>query len=759
MAAQRALAVASNNIANVNTEGYSRQRVNLATQIPDRLGDFFIGTGVTVSNIERIYDQFNTLQIRTATSGASQADKFYALASQIDTLLFDADAGMMSALQGFFDAIQTVANDPSSLESRQVMLSEAESLASRFQSYYLQISSLDDNVDDALTTSVDEINGLATSIAHLNQQILSLGVSDGGGANDLLDRRDELIRQLSEQVSVTTVDQDDGTVNVYIGSGQALVTGIYESELALSSNVFDAERKEVAFVTASGPVVISNQLSGGEIGGILQFRSQLLDPTLNGLGQLALSLTATFNAQHAMGIDLAGDAGGNFFSPIDTNTTISTVQVLPNANNSGQPDAQIGVIISDVSKLTKSDYRLERTGSSYILTRLSDSKVTTLNGFPASSATVDGLTLTLDAGTIANSDSFLIRPTVNGARLFDVAITDPTLIAAASPIRTAASLANTGSGSIDAGAVVDLTSFASDNYSIVAADATAAVADGGATRGVVTENGGNNTVQYELSINGVLVHSQGAADAALADLAALAAVINGDAAATGVRAYVDAGGTTLYFARVPPSSMPITVTESINTLTGAAEDADSVVGYFSNATLLGASNASNTWTFDSAADSYVVLNGSSAAVAAGTYGDGATISFNGIETVLSGDVNGGDVFTVSPNANGVSDNRNALALARLQTRRILNNGTASFQNLFSGLVADVGTKTHQSEVTGLAQAGMLAQAVQTRESLSGVNLDEEAASVLRFQQAYQAAAQVIAAANALFQTLISTIGR
>jgi flagellar hook-associated protein 1 FlgK len=141
------------------------------------------------------------------------------------------------------------------------------------------------------------------------------------------------------------------------------------------------------------------------------------------------------------------------------------------------------------------------------------------------------------------------------------------------------------------------------------------------------------------------------------------------------------------------------------------------------------------------------------------YTDGDTIGFNGVETILSGELNSGDVFTVSPNANGVSDNRNALALAGLQSRRMLNNGTASFQNLYSGLVADVGTKTHQSEVTGLAQASMLAQAVQTRESLSGVNLDEEAANVLRFQQAYQAAAQVIAAANSLFQTLINTIGR
>ncbi len=236
LAAQRALAVASNNISNVNTEGYSRQRVTLATQTPDRLGDFFVGTGVTISSIERVYDEFNTLQIRTVTSGSTQADKFYALASQIDTMLSDSDAGVMSALQGFFDSIQTVANDPSSLESRQVMLSEAESLTSRFQNFYLQVSSLDGNVNNALTAAVDEINSLASSIAGINQQILNLGVSGSGGANDLLDHRDELIRQLSEQVAVSTVAQNDGTVNVYIGNGQALVTGSNASGMTKVKN-------------------------------------------------------------------------------------------------------------------------------------------------------------------------------------------------------------------------------------------------------------------------------------------------------------------------------------------------------------------------------------------------------------------------------------------------------------------------------------------------------------------------------------------
>ncbi|MBK9131109.1 MAG: flagellar hook-associated protein FlgK [Gammaproteobacteria bacterium] len=759
LAAQRALAVASNNISNVNTEGYSRQRVTLATQTPDRLGDFFVGTGVTISSIERVYDEFNTLQIRTVTSGSTQADKFYALASQIDTMLSDSDAGVMSALQGFFDSIQTVANDPSSLESRQVMLSEAESLTSRFQNFYLQVSSLDGNVNNALTAAVDEINSLASSIAGINQQILNLGVSGSGGANDLLDHRDELIRQLSEQVAVSTVAQNDGTVNVYIGNGQALVTGSNASGMTITANAYDPERKEVAFVTTSGPVIVSSQLSGGEIGGILQFRSQVLDPTLNKLGQLAISVTATFNAQHAMGIDLNGAAGGDFFVPIDTDTTISTAQVLPNAKNTGQPVAQVGVTISDTSALTASDYRLERTGSSYTLVRLSDGRTTSLSGFPAASVTIDGLTLSLDSGTIASGDSFLIRPTANGARYFDVAISNPNQIAAASPIRTSASLANTGDGEIDAGAMTDLASFVSDDYRILAADVTAAVADGGTTRGQVTESGGNNSVQYELSINGVLVYSQGSADAALSDLDALAAAINDDVSSTGVMAYVDAGGTSLYLANVPPSAMPITVTESLNTLSGTAEDADTAVGYFSGTTLQGASNPSSSFTYGGAADSYVVLNSADAAVATGAYDDGAAIQFSGIEVVLSGDPNSGDIFTIGPNTNGMSDNRNALALAALQDARLLNGGTASYQDLYGGLVADVGIKTHQADVTGQAQASMLAQAVEARESLSGVNLDEEAANVLRFQQAYAAAAQVIAAANNMFQVLIDSVRR
>jgi flagellar hook-associated protein 1 FlgK len=257
----------------------------------------------------------------------------------------------------------------------------------------------------------------------------------------------------------------------------------------------------------------------------------------------------------------------------------------------------------------------------------------------------------------------------------------------------------------------------------------------------------------------VVVYAQGSAAPALTDLSALAAEINDDTGSTGVMAYVDAASNKLYLANVPASSMPITVTESLATLSGTAEDADTAVGYFGNTALQGASNPSRTLTFDGAADSYVVLDGSGATVTAGAYSGGATIDFNGIEAVVSGDVNSGDVFTISPNANGVSDNRNALTLAALQNARLLNNGTASFQDLYSGLAADVGIKTHQSEVTGQAQASMLTQAVNAREALSGVNLDEEAADVLRFQQAYAAAAQVIATANEMFDTLIATIRR
>jgi len=224
------------------------------------------------------------------------------------------------------------------------------------------------------------------------------------------------------------------------------VVGGTPSELTTVTSPTNPEKIEVAYQTPSGPVIVSAaSLAGGKLGGVLEFRSESLEPAQNALGRVAIGLASSFNAQHQLGVDLNGDAGGDFF-------TVASPVVSANNGNTGSADATAS--ISDANALTTSDYRLQFDGTDYTLTRLSDNTVTAITGFPQ---TVDGIVVDL-TGTADPGDSFLIRPTVDGASSFSVAITDPKLIAAAAalpnpPVDTAGASTNTGTAAISAGTV------------------------------------------------------------------------------------------------------------------------------------------------------------------------------------------------------------------------------------------------------------------------------------------------------------------
>ncbi len=757
---QRALAVTSQNIANVNTEGYSRQEIEFSARKPQADSGGFIGSGVFVNSVERVYDDFITRQIRTNNSGFNQARQFNALAAQVDSLLADPQAGLMPSLQGFFNAVQGVADDPSSSAARQVMISEAQSLESRFKYLDQRLGALSENVNISVSNAVSEINSLTAAIANVNRDIGIAKTTGSGEPNDLLDQRDLLISRLSEYVSVTTVPQDDGDINVFIGNGQVVVAGTESRQLSAIPNSFDPTRTEVGYVSNNNVVMISEQLSGGILGGTVEFRNQILDQARNALGRIAIGLTSAFNALHASGIDMNGRQGGDFFSPIDTSTVTPVAQVYANTRNTGLPAAQISVTIGDAGLLTTSDYRLERNGDAYSLIRLSDNATTVLTNFPSGSGTVDGLTLSLDSGSMADGDSFLIRPTRNGARNFAVAVKDPNGIAAAGLVRAQPDLANTSDAAISSVRVADPGAYTPDNYSLYAVKSTPASADG-ASNGLISDAGGtDNALQYQLIVNGTVVYTQNEGDALLSGLDALAGVINDDIAATGVRAYVDNTANTLYFANEPPTAAPVTVTERLMDSNGAPlalDAADSVTGYFGSA--LNGGSPSNTLNFSGQADSYIALDGSGNTVASGAYSENSAIVIDTLEFAISGSPASGDLFTLTPNTNGVGDNRNALMLAGLQTSKLLDEGRATFEAAYGRFVVDVGTKTRQSEVNRDAQEGLLNQAVAAREEKSGVNLDEEAANLLRFQQAYTAAAQIISTADSMFQTLMDVVRR
>ena len=442
-AAQAALVTTGHNTANVNTAGYSRQSAQIASGggvYSPSVG--FFGSGAKVVDVSRSYDQYLSSQLNQAQSANQSLTTYYTQISQIDNLLASQTAGLAPQLQTLFTNVQAVANAPADPSARQQLISSSQALANQFRSMDQYLNGLNANINDQVVGNVEQINTYAEQIASLNKQVAMFGNATGGQApNDLLDQRDQLVNALGMLVGTKLVVQDGGQYNVFIGNGQTLVLGDKATRLAAIGSASDPSRTTLATVNAAGKAVEMQEsvISGGSLGGLLQFRSETLATAQNSLGRMAIGLADSFNAQQKLGVDLNGVPGENFFSQ-------SSPGVISNSRNAS--GATLTAAFSDVGKLTISDYRVDATGAAaFTVTRLSDNQVIS----PDSAGAYDGVKLTLGGATAG--DSFLIQPSRTGARDLTVILTDPAKVAAAAPILTGNSAGNQGSGAISAGSV------------------------------------------------------------------------------------------------------------------------------------------------------------------------------------------------------------------------------------------------------------------------------------------------------------------
>jgi flagellar hook-associated protein 1 FlgK len=592
MAAQRSLEIAQHNIANVNTEGYSRQRVELGTRTPEYTGEGYIGQGVNITNIARIYDQFINKQLSSSLSAYGDVDRYHQLATSVDNIMADPNTGIAPALNRFFSSMNEVANDPSSVPARQVLLSESELLVQGFNTMSGKFEEIRTLNNSQITAKIEDLNFLAKSIAEINVQLSTNKTNSQGiiQPNDLLDKQDALLSKLAEIINVTTVPQKDGTTSVFIGNGQTLVLRGETSPFVVMPSEYDSNKLEVAIQAPNGTIDVTNQISGGSLAGSLRFRDEILDPAQQKLGRLAAGLAMAVNAIHEKGFDLNGVAGTALFKFSGTE-----VPVVPNTGNVGNAVItanyqDVNVNPSSAGNLDYSDYSLKYAGGlNYTLTRIRDNQSITLtatatatpNIYTLTSAAANGLpgidlTVDLTSGrSIVVGDEFLARPTYSAAQKLTVNITDPRKIAAATNIE------------------IDLV-----------------------------------------------------------------------------------------------TKQPIPKLD-----------------------------ASNNPVLDSAGNPvYVTIDGPMP-----------------------------------------SDNRNVLALVALQSNLVMLGGSATFNDAYGQIVSSVGTLTRAAELSTLAQESLLNQAKSARESLAGVNLDEEAANLIKFQQAYQASAQSISVVKSLFDTLIGAV--
>ncbi|MGZ8194351.1 MAG: flagellar hook-associated protein FlgK [Methylosarcina sp.] len=425
MAFQRSLDTTSHNIANVNTEGYSRQRVELSARNAYFSTEGYVGQGVNIANITRSYDQFINQQLNTSTSAFGESEWLSAMTSQVDSVLADSKTGLSASLDSFFGAINEVANDPTSISARQVMLGKADSLAQQFNTLSSYFEDLRSQTNAQMQATVNDINSYAQSIAELNAKIVSGTTRTSGGQlpNDLLDQRDALVTKLAEKMNISVVNQDDGSIGIIVGQGQSLVLGTNAYELSLQGSSFDDTHKDVLI----NGQTITQHITGGELSGEIKFRDQVLDPAQQQLGMLAVGLSVQFNTVHNQGFDLNGASGKDLFG---FGSSSLNVPVIADPNLSGGGGISVSYDPANTANLKPSDYQLDYDGANYTLTRLSDKQVIDISGFPGSPVNVEGFTLNLTAAP-AGASSFLIRPAFDASGKLSLNISDPMEIAAA----------------------------------------------------------------------------------------------------------------------------------------------------------------------------------------------------------------------------------------------------------------------------------------------------------------------------------------
>ncbi len=421
MAFQRSMQTTSNNVANVNTEGYSRQDTNLTTNPSSYSAGNFVGNGVDVSTITRNYDQFINNNIRSSASSLGDASAFQAMTAQVDNLLANPESGMSNAIKSFFNSVNGVASDPTSIPARQVMVIDAKNLSTQFNTVSSRLDTLRAQNNAKMQESVDKINSLTQNIADLNTKIATL--TSGGGTqtpNELLDQRDTMLAQLAGHIDVATLSRPDGSIDVFIGQGQALISGDARSKLSLSNSTTDVMQKTVLM----NGYDVSSQFASGALAGAIKFRDQVLDPAQQQLGLVAAGIGQAFNEIHTKGVDLNGAAGKTMFT-----FEPEQIPVFSSIGNAGGY-LKASFDPATINQLQASDYRLDYAAGSYTLTRLSDNTKVMLptGGLPA---TVDGMTIT-QVTPPAGTSSFIIRPTYLAARNINAVITDPRDIAAAS---------------------------------------------------------------------------------------------------------------------------------------------------------------------------------------------------------------------------------------------------------------------------------------------------------------------------------------
>ncbi|AYF50173.1 flagellar hook-associated protein FlgK [Pseudomonas sp. 13B_2.1_Bac1] len=672
-AAQGSLSVLSNNIANANTAGYSRQQTTQSANASNPYGGVFIGSGTTLADVRRVYNEYLDTAYQNSTALNSDAAAYLDQVSAVDKTLSDKTTGMSAVLSSFFAAVQTASANPNDTSARQILLTNAQTLSNRFNSISNQLGQQKETINSQLTSMADQVNQLTSSIASLNKQINQVQGSSNTTPANLLDARAEAVRSLNELIGVTASEKN-GVFSVSTGSGQSLVLGDQSNTISAVPSKGDTSQYTIQLNMAGNTAVdLGNVISGGSIGGLLRYRSDVLMPAINDLGRIAIVTADAINSQLGQGVDLNGEFGASMFKDINN---AASVALRSQAAQGNTGDASLGVTITDSSKLTNFDYKVsfnDGTNLNKVTVLRSDGKAMGTYDLSATPPPViDGVTLTIKNGAagVKEGDSFKVSPTANGAKEIGTVLTDPSKIAFAAPLQGEAGKSNQGTGT-----------FTPPTLTVP-----------------IDIEGGADAAQLRVGIaNSMPVK-----------------MVFGDKAADGTQSY------TLSNAKGEPIGTGTIVPGQANKITINVPMRDA------SGTLL---DPAKSFSFD---------------------------------TTVAGSPTSGDSTSFSFNATGKSDNRNAQALIGLQTKATVGvgadgSGGLSLVGANSKLVSTVGAKAAAATTDTTATTALLTANKNARNSVSQVNLDEEAGDMIKFQQYYTASSQIIKAAQETFSTLINSL--
>lgn len=677
LVAKQSLDTVGHNIANVNTDGYSRQSTIQITSGGQQFGTGFSGIGTQVDDVIRSFDQFSFSDLQGNTSNLSYNQYFLDSVTRVDQVVSDSDTSITNVLAQYFSAVNTVADNPNSLESRNNLIEVSKNMTSTFTRLHDQLDLQYRSLNNEVENIAQEMTALAKNLAEVNGQIQLVWENGTKNLpNDLLDQRDRLVLQISEYSDVSTIRLDNGAINVFIGTGQPLVLGQEALQVEAIVGRTDNAKLELALTSNGTTQRLRGELMGGKIQAVYNFRDNVLDKAFNQLGQTAIGIGYSVNEQQKLGLDLNMQVGTNFFNDVNSQSAMAQRALIA---NDGLGEATLGVQIEDVSLLPPDNFDL--TVLSYAagppelvqfqLTNLEDGTQLTLPAAGAQDLSVStninvaeyGFSINVDSIDVADplqaGKRFELRPTRLGAQLFGTQMSDPALIAAAgNQILISDGAGNTG---ISETRITQITNPNDVNYPSPEDVTTNPVTAAKGLRIEVTEAPLGTFTYQVLDAN------------------------------TGVPIEEPVGTPLTALAFTPPQQ----------TISHAGFDIEITIE-------------------DTVAlDNYT--------------------------------------FTLDYNETGVGSNENALVMAEFQTGKTLNKGRSTFQDNYALMTSDIGTVTSSADVRVQSAAVLYEQASDRVTSVSGVNLDEEAANLLQYQTAYNAAAKIISVADELMETLLAAV--